>query len=142
MNNQAISQLFRDIAQILQIKGENVFRIRAYERAAQSIEGLTEDVEQMARQGKLREIPGIGHDLAERIQELLATGKIKLFEELKQSIPAGLLDLLAIPSIGPKTAKVLYEQAKVKNIADLEKAIQQKKLVGIVGIKEKTIENI
>ena len=142
MRNQEISALFREIADILEIKGENVFRIRAYERAAQNIEGLSQDIENIAREGRLHEVPGIGADLSERIKEYLATGKIRIYEDLKKSIPPGLMDLLNIPSVGPKTAKLLYEKLKIKNIATLEQAIKKNKLQGIFGIKEKTIENI
>jgi len=142
MKNLEISKIFREISDILEIKGENVFRIRAYQRAAQNIEGLTRDIAEYVKKDMLGDIPGIGKDLSERIKEFAATGKIKIYEDLKKSIPAGLLELLKIPSVGPKTAKLLFEELKIKNIADLEKAIEQKKLVGIFGIKQKTVENI
>ncbi|MDD5595685.1 MAG: type-X family DNA polymerase, partial [Candidatus Omnitrophica bacterium] len=142
MKNFELAAVFRDIANILEIKGENVFRVRAYERAAQNIEGLTEDIGDYIRGNRLSEIPGIGKDLSERIKEYVQTGKIKIYEDLKKSIPEGLIALLNIPSIGPKTAKTLYEKLKIKNIADLEDALRKNKLQGIFGIKEKTIENI
>ncbi|MGD0336376.1 MAG: DNA polymerase/3'-5' exonuclease PolX [Candidatus Omnitrophota bacterium] len=142
MKNAEIAQVFREIASILEIKGENVFRIHAYERAAQNIEGLTENIEGLYRAGRLREVPGIGKDLANRIEEFIRSGKIKVYEELKKSIPAGLLGLLKIPSVGPKTAKLLYDKLKIKGVSDLEAAIRKNKLTGIFGIKEKTIENI
>jgi DNA polymerase (family 10) len=142
MKSVEIARIFRDIAKILEIKGENVFRVRAYERAAQSVEDLPNLLEKYIKEDRLQEIPGIGKELAERIKEYSATGKIKLFEDLKESIPPGLLELLKVPSIGPKTAKLLFDRLKIKSIAGLEKAIQTKKLVGLPGIKEKTIENI
>jgi len=142
MKNLEIAQVFREIAKILEIKGENVFRIRAYERAAQNIEGLSRDIEDFARQDSLMEIPGVGRDLSEKIKEFIKTGKVKMHEDLKKSIPEGLLDLLNIPSVGPKTAKLLYEKLKIKNVSDLENAIKKDKLKGIFGIKEKTVENI
>jgi len=142
MTNLEIVKIFRDIANILEIKGDNPFRIRAYERAAQNIEGLSFDIADLAAEDRLREIPGIGLDISNKIKEYLAKGKIKSFEELKKTIPEGLLDLLNIPSIGPKTAKLLYEQLKIKNVQGLENAIKKNKLKGIFGIKEKTIENI
>ncbi|MBI4972886.1 MAG: DNA polymerase/3'-5' exonuclease PolX, partial [Candidatus Omnitrophica bacterium] len=125
-----------------EIKGDNPFRIRAYERAAQNIEGLSEDIEEVAKDERLREIPGIGLDLSQKVKEYLKTGKIKAYEELKKKIPQGLLDLLNIPSVGPKTAKLLSEKLKIKDIPDLENAIEKNKLQDIFGIKEKTIENI
>ncbi len=142
MKNLEIAQIFREIAQILEIKGDNPFRIRAYERAAQNIEGLTEDIEDYLKEDRLGEIPGIGKDLAEKIKEFTSSGKIKAYLDLKKSVPAGVLALLNIPSVGPKTAKLLYEKLKIKNAEDLEKAIARNKLQGIFGIKEKTIENI
>jgi len=142
MRNLEITAIFREIATILDIKGENVFKIRAYERAAQNIESLSEDIEKYAAEDRLREIPGIGHDLSEKIKEYLATGRIKSYEDLKKTIPSGLLEVLNIPSVGPKTAKLLYEKLKIKNIENLEIAIKKNKLEGIFGIKDKTIENI
>lgn len=142
MKSVEIATIFRDIAKILEIKGENVFRVRAYERAAQSVEDLPNLLEKYISEDRLQEIPGIGKDLAERIKEYSATGKIKIFEDLKETIPPGLLELLKIPSIGPKTAKLLFDKLKIKSISELEIAIQAKKLEGLPGIKEKTIENI
>lgn len=142
MKNLEISAIFREIVKILEIKGDNPFRIRAYERAAQNIEGLTQNIEDFIREDRLTEIPGIGKDLSEKIKEIVSTGRLKFYEKLKKSIPAGLLDLLNIPGVGPKTAKLLYEKLRIKNIADLEQAINKNKLSGIFGIKEKTVENI
>lgn len=142
MKNLEISAIFREITKILEIKGDNPFRIRAYERAAQNIEGLTEDIENLLNENRIMDIPGVGKDLAEKIKEYAQTGRIKAYEDLKKSVPAGLLDLLNIPSVGPKTAKLLYEKLKIKNVSDLEEAIKKNKLKGIFGIKEKTIENI
>jgi DNA polymerase (family 10) len=142
MQNQQISRIFSDIAQILEIKGENVFRVRAYERASQNIGSLTEDIGNLIKEDRLTEIPGIGKDLSERIKEYAQTGKIKIYEQLKRSVPEGLLDLLKIPSVGPKTAKLLYDELKIRSIPELEKAIKDNKLKGIFGIKQKTIENI
>ncbi len=142
MKNAEIANIFREIATILEIKGDNRFKIRAYERAAQNIEGLSEDIETYANNNTLRTIPGIGHDLEERIKEYLDKGKIKYYQTLKKSLPSGLLELLNISSIGPKTTKLLYDELKIKNIAGLERAIRQNKLTSLPGIKEKTIENI
>lgn len=142
MNNSQIAEIFREIAQILEIKSENLFRIRAYQRAAENIEGLTEDITALVKENRLREIPGIGKDLAAKIEELVLTGRSKAYEQLRKSIPDGFLELLNIPSLGPKTAKLFYEKLKIKNIADLEKAIKQNKLTTVFGIKEKTVKNL
>lgn len=142
MKNQEVAKIFNDIADILEIKGENPFRIRAYRKAAQNIESLTEDVKTLAEKKGLEGIPGIGKDLAQKIEEIITTGKLKFYQDLKKEIPEGLADLLSVPSLGPKTAKLLYDELKIKNIEELEKAAKAHKLLGIPGIREKTEENI
>lgn len=142
MENSRVAEIFKNIARILEIKGDNPFRIRAYEKAAQNITGLTRDIQELVGEDKLQDIPGIGRDLADKIKEVVNTGRLKAYDDLKKTIPEGLLDLLNIPSIGPKTAKLLYEKLRIKNIQELEEAIRENKLQGIFGIKEKTIENI
>ncbi|MCX5715846.1 MAG: DNA polymerase/3'-5' exonuclease PolX [Candidatus Omnitrophica bacterium] len=142
MDNGQISRIFRDMAMMLEIKGENPFRIRAYERAAQNIEALTADLGDFIKNDTLSDIPGIGKDLADKIKEFANTGKIKAYGDLKKAVPEGLLDILSIPSVGPKTAKLLYEKLNIKNVAGLEKAINSGKLDNIEGIKQKTVENI
>ncbi|MCM8781168.1 MAG: DNA polymerase/3'-5' exonuclease PolX [Candidatus Omnitrophica bacterium] len=142
MQNQLVAQIFRDIAKILEIKDDNPFRIRAYERAAQNIDSLTQNIEDLSREDRLTEIPGIGNDLADKIKEIVNTGRLKFYEDLKKTVPQGIFELLNIPSVGPKTAKLLYSKLKIKNIEDLERAIENNRLQGIFGIKEKTIENI
>ena len=104
MKNLEVSEIFRDIAKILQIKGDNPFRIRAYERAAANIEGLSEDLERFIKEDSLTEIPGIGADLSDKIKEFNRTGRLRYFEDLKKTIPPGLLEILKIPSIGPNTS--------------------------------------
>ncbi|MEW6570006.1 MAG: DNA polymerase/3'-5' exonuclease PolX [Nitrospirota bacterium] len=141
MKNQEISKIFNDIADMLEIKNENPFRVRAYRRAALNIEGLTKDVAEMSREA-LMKIPGIGQDLAGKIEEYLKTGKIQSYEELKKEVPEGLSLLLLVPSLGPKTAKLLHEKLNVRNLADLERLARDHRLSGLPGIKEKTEENI
>jgi len=142
MGNFEIAKIFRDIAKILEIKEDNPFRIRAYERAAQNIEGLSENLEEYVHKEAFPKIPGIGKDLESKIKEIISTGRLKFYEDLKKTLPQGLLEIESIPSIGPKTTKLLYEKLKIKNLFDLENAIAKNKLQGIFGIKEKTIENI
>jgi DNA polymerase (family X) len=141
MKNQEIAKIFNDIADLLEIKGENPFRIRAYRRAALNLEGLTKDVAGASAK-ELMEIPGIGQDLAGKIEEYVGTGKIQSYEELKKNVPEGLGILLSVPGLGPKTAKLLSEKLKVKNLPDLERLAREHNLSGLPGIKEKTEENI
>ncbi len=141
MKNKEIADIFNEIADILEIKGDNPFRIRAYRRAGQHIEGIAKDIASLSHE-ELLELPGIGKDLADKIEEYLKTGKMRSHEELKKEAPEGLSALLSVPSLGPKTAKLLYEKLKIKNIAELEDLAKKHKLAGLPGIKEKTEENI
>ena len=141
MKNQSIAQIFNEIAELLDLKAENVFRVRAYRRAAQNIEGLSKDVAILSRED-LESIPGIGKDLAGKIQEYLDTGKITQHEELKKQIPHGVLELLRVPGLGPKTSMMLYEEKKIKNIEELEALSRAGRLAGLPGIQKKTEENI
>jgi DNA polymerase (family 10) len=141
MLNQQIARIFNEMADLLEIKGENVFRIRAYRRAAQNIDGLPKDVSQMTEE-ELLAIPGIGQDLAGKIRHYIETGKIDAYDELKREVPEGLTVLLSVPSLGPKTAKLLHERLKIRNIDDLERLARGHKLSDLPGIKHKTEENI
>jgi DNA polymerase (family X) len=141
MKNQQIAKIFDEIAELLDLKGENVFRVRAYRRAAQNIDGLPKDVATLSRE-EMESIPGIGKDLAGKIQEYLTTGKVAQHEELKKQIPQGVLELLRVPGLGPKTAKMLYEEKKIKGIDELEALTRTGQLAGLPGIQKKTEENI
>jgi len=141
MKNQEIVKIFNDIADLLEIKGENPFRIRAYRRAALNIESLSTDIASTPKD-ELMEIPGIGQDLAGKILEYIQTGKMHDYEDLKKEVPEGLSGLLSVPSLGPKTAKLLFEKLQVKDLDDLARLAREHKLIGLPGIKEKTEENI
>lgn len=141
MVNQQIARIFNEMADILEIKGENPFRIRAYRRAAQNIEGLPKDATQMT-EDELLEIPGIGQDLAGKIRHFIETGRVEAYDELKKEVPEGLVLLLSVPGLGPKTAKLLHDRLKIKDIDDLERLAKEHKLSGLPGIKGKTEENI
>ncbi|HET6364431.1 MAG TPA: helix-hairpin-helix domain-containing protein, partial [Nitrospirota bacterium] len=141
MKNQQIAKIFNEIAELLDLKGENVFRVRAYRRAAQNIDGLSKDVASLSEE-ELESIPGIGKDLAGKMHEYLETGKIAKHEELKKEIPEGVLQLLQIPGLGPKKAMMLFDKLRVKSVNDLEDALKKKKLSGLPGIQKKTEENL
>ncbi len=142
MRNLEIAKLFNEIADLLEIKEENVFRIRAYRRAAMNLESLTEEIEAVAARGGLSEIAGIGKDLAAKIQQALETGRIAYLEELRKEIPRGVVELMAIPGVGPKTAKLFFDKLHVDSVEKLEAFALQGKLLGLPGIKQKTVENI
>ena len=141
MKNREIAQIFSDMADILEIKGDNPFKIRAYRRAALNVEGLTKNVEDHSPE-ELRDIPGIGEELAAKIEEYSRTGTMHAYEKLRSEVPSGLLSLLAIPGLGPKTARLLHDKLGVTGIDGLEQAAAGHRLTGIPGIREKTEENI
>jgi DNA polymerase (family X) len=142
MRNLEIANLFNEIADFLEVKDENPFRIRAYRRVAQALEGLSEDIAAIAERGSLLDVPGIGKDLAGKIQEYLANGRVEYLEGLRREIPAGVIDLMGIHGVGPKTAKLLYDQVGVDSVEKLEALARAHKLAGLPGIKAKTEENI
>jgi DNA polymerase (family 10) len=142
MRNAEIAQLFNEIADFLEVKDENPFRVRAYRRGAEAVEGLSEDIATLAERGALLAVPGIGKDLAAKIQEYLAAGTIEYLEELRREIPAGVIEMLRIHGVGPKTAKHLYDQVGVDSVEKLEELAKGHKLAGLPGIKAKTEENI
>ncbi|RKX61699.1 MAG: DNA polymerase/3'-5' exonuclease PolX [Thermodesulfobacteriota bacterium] len=142
MKNKEVADIFNKVAALLEIKGDNPYRIRAYQKAAQTIEALTADVEELAKQGKLEKLPGIGPDLASKIKEILKTGTLPLYEELKKDIPLILLNFLEIPGLGPKKVKVLYEKLGITNIEELERACKAHKIAKLPGFGWKTEENI
>lgn len=141
MKNEEIARIFNEIADLLELKGENPFRIRAYRRAAQNIGGLQKAIEEYKKE-ELLKIPGIGQDLANKIIEYITTGHIQTHDELKKELPEGLLTILSVPGIGPKTSKLLYEKLHIKDIDELRRLASEHKLIGLPGIKEKTEENI
>jgi DNA polymerase (family 10) len=142
VKNFEVARIFNLMADLLEIRNENPFRIRAYRRAALNLESLTEDVTTLDAEGRLDEIPGVGKDLAGKIAEYLATGKVKDLEEARKGIPAGVVEMMSIPGIGPKTAKLLYEKGGVTGIHRLEELAGAGKLRGLPGIGTKTEQNI
>ena len=142
MKNTLVSTTFRNIAELLEIKQDNPFRIRAYLRAAENIEALQEDIEALASLNRLDEISGIGPDLSLKIKEILETGKCHQYEELKKVVPEGVLSLLEIPAVGPKSARLFFEKLKIKSVDELEIAAKSGKLLGLPGVQQKTVDNI
>lgn len=115
MINQEIAQIFNEIADLLEIKGDNPFRIRAYRRAPLNIESIPEKIDDLPKE-KLLKIPGIGADLAGKILEYINTGEVPALTDLKLTIPEGLLNIMRVPGIGPKTAKLLFEKFNISTI--------------------------
>lgn len=142
MENKDLSRCFETIADLLEIQGENEFRIRSYRRAAQTIDRHPEPLARAAREGRLEEIPGIGKAIAEKIAELLETGELQFLIELQSKFPDGLLELLEIPGLGPKKVKLLWEQLGITNIPALQAACHEGNVRDLPGMGEKTESKI
>ncbi|MHB0913329.1 MAG: DNA polymerase/3'-5' exonuclease PolX [Armatimonadota bacterium] len=136
MKNQRIARIFENMADLLEIEGGETFRIRAYRRASAEIDALAENLEEIARRGQLEEIPGIGESIAAKIQDILATDTTPAYEELKSRVPEGLLDMLQIPEVGPRTVATIYEKFGITTIDELESAAKKRKLRGEIGTKQ------
>jgi DNA polymerase (family 10) len=142
VKNFDIARLFYEMASLLEARDESVFRVRAYQRGAQTLETLTEDVAAVAERGELQKLPAIGKDLAAKITECLATGRIAQLEALRADLPPAFLSLLEVRGLGPKTARALYEQLGVDSVERLEELCRTKQIIGVAGIREKTCDNI
>jgi len=142
VNNKEIAKVFQDIADLLELKEENPFKIRAYQRAARSIDHLPVEAERLVADGKLREVPGVGEAITKKITELVTTGKLGFYEDLKAEFPEGISTLLDVPGIGPKTAMLLTKELDIKSIDELEVAIVGGKIVTLPRMGDKTAENI
>ncbi|HEC75788.1 MAG TPA: DNA polymerase/3'-5' exonuclease PolX [Thermoplasmatales archaeon] len=145
MKNQEIAKILYEIAALLEIEGVE-FKPRAYRKAAQNIESLSVDIEELYRENKLEKIPGVGKSIAGKIKEYIETGKIKKLDELRKKIPIDIESLSNVEGLGPKMIKTLYEKLGVKNINDLEKVAREGKIKELKGfgekIERKIIENI
>jgi DNA polymerase (family 10) len=142
MDKHEVAAVLDEIGTLLALQGENPFRVRAYHNAARAIENLHEDLYAVMECGELSEIPGIGEGIAEKLTILLKKGRLPYFEKLKRSMPKGLLDLLAIPGLGSKRVKLLYEKLKIKNVKDLIAACKKGKVAKLKGLGEKVQQNI
>jgi DNA polymerase (family 10) len=142
MDKSKIAEILVEIGMLLELKGENPFKTRAYGNAARAIENLAEPLEKMVAEDRLTEVKGIGDAIGKKIKELVETGQLKYYEELKASLPPGLMEMLEIPGLGPKKIKVLHEKLGIKSIAQLEAACKSGKVAELDGFGEKTAQNI
>jgi len=139
VHNSDIATIFEEIGNLLEIKGENPFRIRAYHNAARQMESMgVPAADMVANEEDLTELPGIGDDLAAKIKEIVETGKCKALEQLRHEMPPTLTELLKLPGLGPKRVKVLYESLKVDTIDELVKAAKSGAIRDLPGFGEKT----
>lgn len=141
MKNKEVASVLHEIADLLEIEGVE-FKPRAYRKAAQNIESLGTDIEELAAQGKLEKIPGVGKAIAGKIEEYLTTGRLRKLEELRKKIPVDIRALTSVEGIGPKMVKILYEELGVTTLDDLERAAREGKIRRLKGLGEKVEQNI
>src|SRR5215471_19537516 len=138
MDKDQVAEVLVNIATLLELKGENPFKTRAYVNAARTIEGLSESLEQLITENRLGEIKGIGEALQKKITELVSTGKLAYYEELKAATPPGLIAMLDIPGLGPKKIKALHDELRIETVEALEAACKAGQIAGLKGFGEKT----
>ena len=138
MNNADLAQVFANIGDLLEIKGENKFKIIAYRRAAETLREYNREVQAVWQEGGLRDIPGVGQAIADKIDELLTTGQLGMYERLKQEIPAGLIEVMAVPDLGPKKAALFWKELDITSVPALEAAARAGKLRSLAGMGEKS----
>ena len=145
MTNAEIARVFRRLADLLELRGENEFKLRAYRNAAELIEDFQTPLAELAEAGgaaKLQELPGIGKAISEKIVSLLATGTFKAYEEVKREIPESVLDLLQVDGVGMKTLQILYHQFQLTNLADFAKFVAGGGLASVPRLGDKVQQRI
>ena len=140
MKNSDISAIFRAIGALLQIRGDDAFRARIYERAADIIEGLSHELAEMHTLAEFRAIPGIGKAIEDKTVEMIQTGRCKLYDELTDEMGTEVLDLLDIRGVGVKTASRFYHELGIRNLDDLGEALESGQLRKMKGIGKKNPE--
>jgi DNA polymerase (family 10) len=138
LDAEGISGVLEEIARILELNGENPFKIRAYHNGARFLESLTDDLDELIASGRLAEQPGIGEALADKIATLRRDGRLEFHEKLRLSLPPGLLEILTIPGVGPKKTRVLWTELGVTDIAALQAACTEGRVAALKGFGEKT----
>jgi DNA polymerase (family 10) len=142
MDKGQVAEVLVNIATLLELKGENPFKTRAYQNAARTIETLSEPLDRLIAEARLGEIKGIGDALQQKITELVTTGRLQYYEDLKAATPPGLVAMLDIPGLGPKKIKALHDELGIESVEQLEQACKDGKIAGLKGFGEKTQANI
>lgn len=144
MRNGEIARLFDELADLLEIDGANPFRVRAYRNAARTITDFRESIATLAGQGEaaLRQLPGIGEDLARKIVVIVQTGRLPQLEEMQKKVPRGVVEMLRLPNLGPKKAAALFEHLNIQSLDQLREAAEQGRIAGLKGFGAKTEQAI
>jgi len=140
--NVKVAAILDEVADLLELKEDSFFQVRAYRRAAREIESLTADVKDLYIRGHLAQVPGIGKAIHDKVVEIVRTGELQYLKDLRNEFPAGLLQVMRVPDVGPKTAGRLYKDLKVTNLQDLRLAAEQHRIRRLKGFGERTEENI
>ena len=140
--NRELAKIFDRIADFLEFKGDSIYRINAYRKAARVIKDLPEDIEALYKEDRLKSIPGIGEKIASKIQQYFEEGTIQKFEELRREIPEELMVLLDVPNLGPKTLRLAYQSLGVRNLEDLKRAVKDGSLARLPGMGPKKVDKI
>jgi DNA polymerase (family X) len=138
MTNEELAKIFERIGSLMEIKGEVIYKTLAYRRAAESLRALADDINFLRQEGRLLEIPGVGKAIAEKITELLDTGRLGFLDELEEEVPGSLVDLLEVTDVGPKKAALFWKQLGVTNLPELEAAAREGRLRTLPGMGEKS----
>src|SRR5437016_13758017 len=142
MDKEQVATVLVNIATLLELKGENPFKSRAYLNAARALEGLSEPLDKVIAEERLDQVNGIGESIQKKICEIVTTGKLAYYEELKAATPPGLVLMLEIPGMGPKKIKALHDQLGIQTIEQLEQACKEGEVAKLKGFGEKTAANI
>jgi len=143
MDKNQVANLLDETASLLELKeGSNPFEVRAYQNAARAVNGLDGDIEELARQGKLKGVPGLGSTIIKRIEEAVETGHIALYDELIETTPPIKLEMMRIPGVGPKKINAIYSQLHVNSMPDLVQACEENKVADLPGFGKKTQDKI
>lgn len=142
LTNKEIAGMLRELAGLLEINGENRYRVRAYYNASRKIMESSEDLKKLAKEGRLKEIPGIGEGIAATIREIFENGYCPPLEEIKGELPTGVLELIQIPGLGPKRAHQLFYELGIQDVADFKRALEQGRIRKLKGFGPKTEENL
>src|SRR5437016_6580039 len=142
MDKEQVATVLVNIATLLELKGENPFKSRAYLNAARALEGMSESLDKVIAEERLAEVKGIGESIQKKICELVTTGKLTYYEELKAATPPGLVAMLDIPGLGPKKIKAMHDELGIETVEQLEQACKDNKVARLKGFGEKTQANI
>lgn len=142
MDKHDIAKVLDEIAELLEVQGENPFKVRAYRNAARAIESIDEDIHALVEEKRLQDLPGIGEKIAEKITTLIHTGHLPYYDELKSSIPHEVLQFLKLPGLGAKKTHLLYEQLGIKTLQELQEACKSNLIANLPGFGEKSQDKI